>query len=99
MILSPQDLRYTLRQWRRSPSFAITAIVTLALGIGANTAIFLLTYSVVLKSLPVPHPEQLIRFTFRKGDSDIGLSYLQYQEIAKLQNVATGMFAYRQDTL
>ncbi len=98
MIFSPQDLRYTLRQWRRSPGFAVTAIITLALGIGANTAIFLLTYSIVLKSLPVPHPEQLIRFTFRKGDSDIGLSYLQYQEIAKRQNVATGLFAYRQDT-
>lgn len=98
MIFSTQDLRYTLRQWRRSPGFAITAIVTLALGIGANTAIFLLTYSIVLQSLPVPHPGQLIRFTFRKGDSDIGLSYLQYQEIAKRQNVATGLFACWQNT-
>lgn len=56
-----QDLRYALRGLRRSPGFAVTAILTLALGIGATTAIFTLTYQVILRSLPVDHPEQLYK--------------------------------------
>ena len=89
-----QDTRYALRQLRRSPGYAATAIVTLALGIGANTAIFLLTWSIVLKSLPVPHPEQLVRYTFRKGESEIGLSYPQFEAIEKHQGTASGIFAW-----
>jgi len=57
-----QDLRYTLRQLRRSPGYALTAIATLALGIGATTAIFTLVHAVLLKSLPVTRPEELYRF-------------------------------------
>jgi predicted permease len=57
-----QDIRYGLRQLRKSPGFAATAIVTLALGIGANTTVFSLIYGLMLSSLPVPHPEQLIRY-------------------------------------
>lgn len=56
-----QDIRYGLRRLRRSPGFAATALLTLALGIGATTAIFTLVYQVMLKSLPVDHPEQLYK--------------------------------------
>ena len=56
-----QDLRFALRQMRRSPGFTVTAVLTLALGIGATTAIFTLTYQVILRSLPVSHPEQLYK--------------------------------------
>ena len=55
------DLRYALRQLRKSSGFAATAILTLSLGIGATTAIFTLVYQVMLRSIPVVHPEQLYK--------------------------------------
>jgi macrolide transport system ATP-binding/permease protein len=60
-----QDTRYTMRQFRKSPGFAITVILTIALGIGANTAIFTLIHSILLKSLPVTNPGSL----YRVGDT------------------------------
>ena len=62
-----RDLRHALRQLKRSPVFAATAVITLALGIGATTAIFTLVHQVMLRSLPVARPDQL----WRLGDADL----------------------------
>ncbi len=61
-----QDLRYALRQLRKSPAFTVPVIATLALGVGANTAIFTLINAVMLKPLPVEEPRQL----YRLGDNN-----------------------------
>jgi len=60
------DVRFALRQMRKSPVLSLTIVLVLALGIGANTAVFTLVHAVLLKSLPVTRPEQL----FRVGDSE-----------------------------
>jgi predicted permease len=78
------DIRYALRQLRKAPGFTITAILTLALGIGANTAIFTLVHAVMLKSLPVANPAQL----YRIGDNDNCCVW------GGLQNNGWGLFSY-----
>jgi predicted permease len=87
------DVRYALRQLRKSPGFAITVILTMALGIGANTAIFTLVHAILMKSLPVGDPKSLYRLgdqadgglsdglqNFNSGDFD-NFSYPYYQHL------------------
>jgi putative ABC transport system permease protein len=88
-----QDLRYALRALRSSPGFAAVAILSLALGIGANTAIFSLIDSVMLKTLPVSHPEQLLQVRTPAGFDDIFTNPL-WEQIRDRQDVFSTLFAY-----
>src|ERR1700729_3826805 len=56
-----QDVRYAMRQLRKTPAFTVTVLLTLALGIGANAAIFTLVHTVLLQRLPVADPKALVR--------------------------------------
>jgi predicted permease len=80
-----QDLRYALRQARQAPGFVLTAVVTLALGIGATTAIFTLVQAVLLKSLPVTKPEELWRFGSKVHCCNWG-GYTQPEEFSLFNN-------------
>src|SRR3974390_1193797 len=74
-----QDIRYALRQLRKSPGFTLTAIITLALGIGATTSIFTLVHAVMLKSLPVTKPDELYRLGNKSHCCNWG-GYTQWEE-------------------
>jgi predicted permease len=90
-----QDIRFGLRMLRKSPGFTATAILTLALGIGANTAIFSVMDTVLLQNLPVRNPDELVQissFVPRSGQND-SFSYPMYQDIRDKNDVFTGVLA------
>src|SRR5262249_10262659 len=98
-----QDFRYALRQFRRAPGFAIAAVLTLALGIGANAGIFSLIDQVLIRQLPVSEPDRLVMLKFTGSDTghtssyggDQGqyFSYPIYRDLRDKNEVFSGMLA------
>src|SRR5215472_3914579 len=97
-----QDVKYGLRMLLKNPGFTAIAVMTLALGIGANTAIFSLLNQVLLRRLPVRNPEQLVILkspgpkrghVWSDGDDAEIFSYPLYKGIAKNTSAFNGVFA------
>jgi putative ABC transport system permease protein len=98
-----QNIRYALRQLTHQPGFAATVIITLALGIGANSAIFTIFDQVLLRMLPVQSPKELVRFEWTGGfsgsassfggDSSNYFSYPMYKDLRDKNSVFQGMLA------
>ena len=93
-----QDLRYGLRVLAKKPGFTAMAVLTLALGIGANTAIFSLIDTVMLRSLPVEKPEELVQLrlynpAWGKDGSPIFTNPL-WEQVRDQQDVFSGAFAW-----
>src|ERR1700722_5307800 len=99
-----QDLRYSLRTLRKAPLFTAVAVLSLALGIGANSAIFSLINQLLLQRLPVRNPEQLGMLAGRGrhyggNNGRDKLSYPMYQDIRDKNQVFSGMFCTHRDTM
>ncbi len=93
-----QDLRYGLRTWLRSPGFTLVAVVALALGIGANSAMFSIVNAVLLRPIPYPQPERLLKvYSSTEHFKQSSVSYPNFLDWRPRSRSFDGMAAYRTD--
>jgi putative ABC transport system permease protein len=93
-----QDVRYSLRMLAKNPGFTLIAVLTLALGIGANTAIFSVVNGVVLKPLPYPRPNQLVVLSETSKNFDrMSISYPNFLDWQRRNSTFASLAAYRND--
>ena len=91
-----QDVRYSLRMLRKSPGFTIVAMLTLALGIGANTAIFSVVRAVLLKSLPYPNPERLALLDeYQEHSGRLSVAWPNFLDLQAQNHSFEALAAYR----
>src|SRR5580698_8344539 len=95
MALLWQNIRYGLRAFVRSPGFAAVTTLSLALGIGANTAIFGILDAVLFRVLPVPQPRELVALSviYRNGGR-VPFSYPMFQALERGQRVFSGLYGW-----
>ena len=94
------DVRYGIRVLRKNAGFTVVAIASLSLAIGANTAIFSLLNGLALRDLPVPQPEQLVRFGAQSGEEPfVALSLPLFEQISSGQKVFSSTFGWWGDNL
>jgi putative ABC transport system permease protein len=90
-----QDLRFGVRMLMKRPGFTLIAVFTLALGIGANTGVFSLVNTVLLRPLPVAQPERLVEITAQNRAASFGFSFPFYRDFRDKNDVMEGLLAYR----
>jgi hypothetical protein len=103
-----QDVRYAVRGFRRSPSFTLVAVVTLALGIGANTTMYSVVHATILRRLPYADPDRLMKVSLVRpaiglvpAENDMAWSVLKYEAFMRLQSVfeTSALFRGQQQSL
>jgi hypothetical protein len=91
-----QDIRYGLRTLRKSPGFTLIAVLTLALGIGANTALFSVVNGVLLNPLPFPHPNELVALHESKPNFEQGsISYPNFLDWRNQNHTFSSLAIFR----
>jgi hypothetical protein len=90
-----QDIRYGLRTLAKNPGFAAVAVITLALGIGVNTALFSLQHDTILEPLPISHPQELVQLAWlQRGNQGSNFNWPDYRPLLEPQPALPGLFAY-----
>lgn len=92
------DIRYAVRMLRKTPAFTAVAVLSLALGIGANTAVFTLINALILRTLPVANPSELVTLSSRIAGGPGFISFPMYRDLEAKQQVFTGILASAGET-